>query len=549
MEDEMEWTKFADHPNTIIHIDIDCFYAQVELLKQPSLQDKPVGIKQQNIVVTCNYVARKYGVTKCMLITEAVSLCPKLVLISGEDLHSYRQASNQIHSLFLQYSKNVEKLGLDENFIDVTELVQERESGCPSGELTGHSVGDASNSCSCGCHERLIIGSQIAMEIRTKLKETLGFTSSGGVSYNKLLAKIVSSAHKPNQQTTLFPNGVGQFLVDLGRVDRIPGVGANTRNVLEGIDVRTVKDLIEVDFKTLKHSVGQELAVKLKNLCVGVDNSVVKRSGKPNTIGLQNGFCKISVESDVKEKFRILLMRLMTLVEEDGRIPMVVKVTVRKYDNVRKVGQKETKQSPIPSCLFTHPVGKLTEESTNRLLNIIMGLFHRIVDISQPFHLTLLGVAFTKFQEKTGNRSIASFLLKKRDLSVQSLTSFVSNEGEVIVEELSTPSCSKSESESEAEPSPKKTKLDIVIKKRKLNEEEMDLCSPSKLKVAELNLNGDSDYSGDCPEDIDPEVFRELPHDMQQELINHWKLTMTKSKSNSNSKQSLILKYCIPNKQ
>ena len=80
-----------DHSRTIIHIDIDCFYAQVEMVKDPSLVDKPLGIQQKNIVVTCNYVARQRGVTKCQYISDALKVCPDLVLVNGEDLAHYRK--------------------------------------------------------------------------------------------------------------------------------------------------------------------------------------------------------------------------------------------------------------------------------------------------------------------------------------------------------------------------------------------------------------------------------------------------------------------------
>ena len=75
-----------EHSRVIIHIDIDCFYAQVEMVADPSLVSKPLGIQQKNIVVTCNYVARASGVGKCMLVTEALKVCPALVLVNGEDL-------------------------------------------------------------------------------------------------------------------------------------------------------------------------------------------------------------------------------------------------------------------------------------------------------------------------------------------------------------------------------------------------------------------------------------------------------------------------------
>ena len=83
----------------ILHFDIDCFYAQVEMIKDPSLASKPLGIQQKNIVVTCNYIAREKGVGKCTWIPDAMKACPELVLVNGEDLADYRRWSQQIFDL------------------------------------------------------------------------------------------------------------------------------------------------------------------------------------------------------------------------------------------------------------------------------------------------------------------------------------------------------------------------------------------------------------------------------------------------------------------
>ena len=122
------------HNRTIIHIDIDCFYAQVEMLRNPLLRDKPLGIKQKYLLVTCNYLARKMGVTKLMGIKEALNKCPDLVIVNGEDLTNYREFSRTVNDLARRYSPLVERLGLDENFIDVTALVESRLSRLDSSE-------------------------------------------------------------------------------------------------------------------------------------------------------------------------------------------------------------------------------------------------------------------------------------------------------------------------------------------------------------------------------------------------------------------------------
>ncbi|KAJ8925781.1 hypothetical protein NQ315_009631 [Exocentrus adspersus] len=164
-----------DHSRTIIHIDLDCFYAQVETLKNPELKTLPLGVQQQNLVVTSNYLAREFGVKKCMSVTEAKKLCPNIVLVKGEDLHDYRQVSYKVTSLLQKYSHLVERLGLDENFIDASNLVNERLKKVTPTSVPGHVFGNTTNLCDCGCGDRLKIGTQIAQEMRDEIKKGIEF--------------------------------------------------------------------------------------------------------------------------------------------------------------------------------------------------------------------------------------------------------------------------------------------------------------------------------------------------------------------------------------
>lgn len=129
------------HSRTIIHIDIDCFYAQVEMIRRPELRHVPLGIQQKHIVVTCNYVARERGVKKLVFVSDAKKKCPDLVLVNGEDLTVYREFSGKVNSLLTgKFTPLVERLGMDENFLDVTELVSSRLLSDPPGDrnYSGH---------------------------------------------------------------------------------------------------------------------------------------------------------------------------------------------------------------------------------------------------------------------------------------------------------------------------------------------------------------------------------------------------------------------------
>lgn len=603
--DENETTfGFSDvqHANVIIHIDIDCFYAQVEEIRDPTLRDKPVGIQQKNIVVTCNYVARSYGIKKLMLLTDALRLCPDLVLVKGEDLTPYRQMSNKIHSVLLTFTPLVEKLGLDENFLDVTSIVNAKLSnGSVDYIIDENRLPDCNifpefetlASCGCGCERRLTFGARLAKEIRQKLYDELHITSCAGIAHNKILAKIVGAKHKPNKQTVLIPSCSNDVMIGLDSIRSIPGIGHRAEQLLNESGIRTVKELQDMDFAVLQKLFGYETAIKYRNWSFGIDKSAVVASGKSKTISIEDSCRSISFRTDVEDKFRLLLIRLVNQVAEDGRIPLVVKITVRKYDGIKKTSHRETKQANIlPSLFKDNGNGRITlvESGQEKLLKIVMRLFERVVNLKLPFNITLLGLAFSKFQERNQmSRSIANFLIRTSDLEVQSITSLSSDGLQSIknyqlrgsptqmdfdtISEASHASYSSDISESEIEPSPKKNKFCLSLAKRRClaTNSITDTASPSKLRVSELRLNSkesDSDVHMQCvshdfratadnvvpcvtsnsnavhehvnaqssasqlaavssttnfPPIVDPEVFKELPFDVQEELLNQWR--------------------------
>lgn len=519
-----------DHFKTIIHIDIDCFYAQVEINKNPKLQNLPLGIQQKNIVVTSNYVAREYGVKKCMLITEAQKLCPHIVLVSGEDLHDYRHVSYKVTEILQKFSFSVERLGLDENFIDVTNLVKERLLKTKTVPISGNVFGDSSDKCDCGCYERLSIGTQIAQNMRDVIKKELNLTTCAGIGHNKLLAKIVCAKYKPNQQTVVFPNNAVELMLSLDNVSNIPGIGVNLNGQLKQLNIQTVQDLQNASLPQLCTLLGIEKAKTIYDLSFGIDKSCVKATGKPNSIGIEDSCKVISAESEVKEKFQQLLQRLLILVSEDGRKPKTIKVTVRKYDKNVKFGNREAKQCNINTQLFhTKDLNNISESNKEKIMAVIMRLFYKLVDVKKSYHLTLLGLSFTKFVETS---SIASTLTKflVQDIEVQSVTNIENpSEENMTLQKPSTSYIEKEDTEKEYLLRNKRFKhLEIPLKTSGFLNNLDDCESPSKLKVADLRLNSNEDLSMDnqsisCPPNADKNVFKILPRDMQKELWEEYK--------------------------
>lgn len=533
--------ELDDHSRTIIHIDLDCFYAQVEMNKNPNFRTVPLGIQQKNIVVTSNYKAREFGIKKCMLISEAKKLCPNLVLANGEDLHDYRQTSYKVTNLLQKYTPLVERLGLDENFLDVTALINEKLKEKSDFEVVGEVFGEDSEKCNCGCTERLVVATVVAQEIRNCLRSELNLTSCAGIAHNKILAKIAGSRHKPDQQTVIFPNSALELMLSLKSPVEIPGIGRAMFEQLQCIGIETVQDLQNTDLKRLESILGADKAKTVSELSFGIDKSAVKPSGKPQSIGLEDSCKSISIEAEVRKKLQQLLNRLLLLVEEDGRVPKTIKLTVRKFNKDNKVSHRETRQSHINPSIFTS-----NQNKEAKIMASVMHLFNRIIDPKKPYHITLLGLSFTKFQEPPSARnSLTSFL--RKDLEVQSVISIENQNG--IEEAEPGPSTSNVGFEGESPtPSPKKLKLNNLVSKKRCFEDYYEDCeSPSKLKVADLCLDSVS-----CPPDVDKEVFKELPVEMQKELWDDYKRRKSEinfcSSQAKKTKPNTLLNYFIRNK-
>lgn len=577
--DTHEYDVIIRHPRCIIHLDVDCFYAQVEMLRHPEHEGKPLGVQQKNMVVTSNYIARGYGIKKCMAIPEALRLCPELALVNGEDLTIYRQYSAKIMEILHQFTPLVERLGLDDNFLDVTSIVQKYitsksetnenindSTEDDSKQVIGHVFGITDEECPCGCHTRLAIASRIASEIRNRVQKELNITCSAGIAHNKLLAKLAGSSHKPNQQTLVFPCSASMLVSTVGSVSKIPGVGQKTTELLISKNIKTVEDLRKITLQELEQKIGVDLARKLKDLAEGIDESTVKPSAKKQSIGIEDGFKSVSLVGEVESRLNALLRRLTELAMEDGRIPIAMRITVRKHEfNNPSAGKRETRQCALPKHLL--PSTKTGVYDHAKMLMLAMKLFHRAVDISKPFHLTLLGVAFTKFEERSyGRSSITSFLRKQvavqsvldisseegisdvslgspmsinqdsndsseYSLSATSLTNSLSgiNGSPISKMTIGSNQCTEDDVGSEVEPQLKKTKLEVWLSGRRE--------SPNN-EMASLRL-------GPSPMQISPKmdntVLKTLPIDLQREVSRPWPTT-------SKSKPNNILKYFIGNK-
>jgi len=228
----------------IIHLDMDCFYAAVEMRERPELVDQPIAVgggSRRGVVTTCNYLAREYGVRSAMPGFKARELCPHLVFLPVRfDL--YRADSAKIRQILLSYTPLVEPLSLDEAFLDVTEL--------------GRYAWD------------------IAKEIRQRIFEETRLTGSAGIAPNKMLAKIASDWRKPNGQFAVLPDQVETFMQALP-VRKIWGVGPKSGERLAAAGIHTCGDLQKLSKADLMHNFGR-WGEELYFLCRGQDTREVQ---------------------------------------------------------------------------------------------------------------------------------------------------------------------------------------------------------------------------------------------------------------------------------
>ncbi|KAF8265460.1 hypothetical protein EI94DRAFT_1858275 [Lactarius quietus] len=268
----------------IVHVDMDAFYANVELLENPSLAGKPFGVGH-GVLTTASYEARKFGVRSGMPGHIALKLCPDLVLV---DLHMslYSEVSKRIMSIFRQYDPNMLSASVDEAYLNITEY----------------------------CKQHDLDPDDCVQRMRQRVVDETKLTVSAGIAANKMLAKICSDKNKPNGQFHLphSPEAIREFMHGLS-IRKIPGVGRVTERLLESIGVKTCGDIYRcrgvlalLDKQFGLHS--------LLRVYLGVASNVVQPWAREEkkSIGSERTFRAISEKEKILEKLDDIAAELET---------------------------------------------------------------------------------------------------------------------------------------------------------------------------------------------------------------------------------------------
>jgi DNA polymerase-4 len=299
---------------SILHVDMDAFYASIEQRDDPQLSGKPVvvGGNNRGVVAAASYESRVFGIRSAMPMAEARRRCPDLCRVAPR-MSRYQDVSREIFAVFREFTPLVEGLSLDEAFLDVT----------ASSKLFGS-------------------GGDIAMAVKQRIHERTDLTASVGVAGNKLVAKIASDLDKPDGLVVITPENLHGTLDPLS-VAVIPGIGKETQSRLRRIGVRTIADLRHADDRDLVPIFGR-FTQKTRDRAAGIDDRAVIASRAEKSISAEETY-----DSDLAERGEMERQLLRLAERTSGRLRKArlaagtVQVKIRQSDFQTFTRQKSLK--------------------------------------------------------------------------------------------------------------------------------------------------------------------------------------------------------------
>jgi len=340
----------------ILHVDMDAFYASVEVREQPGLAGRPVIVggspRGRGVVSAANYEARRFGIHSAMPTARAMRLCPEAVCLPGR-MSLYASISRQIREIFNRYSPLVEPLSLDEAFLDVTD----------SQRLFGSAA-------------------EIANAIKQAIRNELSLVASVGIAPNKFIAKIASDLDKPDGFVEVMPEEVQAFLDPLP-VSRIWGVGKATGKELDRLGISTIAQLRQQSEAVLQDRFGK-FGNHLWRLANGMDDRPVVSDSEAKSISNETTF-----DSDISNR-DTLRAWLMELTEQ-------VCWRLRQHDLYGRTVQIKLRFADFSTITRSHTLPEATQQ-TKQVWQAVMALFDKAMQ-SESRRLRLVGVGVSGLSE------------------------------------------------------------------------------------------------------------------------------------------------------
>jgi DNA polymerase-4 len=311
---------------SILHVDLDAFYASVEQLLDPALRGRPVvvgGLGRRGVVSAASYEARPYGVHSAMPMAHARRACPHAVFLAPRFLE-YERFSGQVMEIFRSITPLVEPLSLDEAFLDVA-----------------------------GARRRLGDGPTIAALVRRQIRDEVGLVASVGVATTKFLAKIASDLSKPDGLIVVEPGAEDAFLHPLP-IQRLWGVGPATLSRLEALGVRTVGDVADLPADALVAALGAAHGTHLSQLARNIDDREVTPDRETKSIGNEETFADdVRERADLEREVVRLADRVAGRLRHAGVEARTITLKVR-FADFRTITRSRTQE---PTALSTDITG------------------------------------------------------------------------------------------------------------------------------------------------------------------------------------------------
>jgi DNA polymerase-4 len=292
-------------PRCILHVDMDAFFAAVELLRRPELKGKPLVIggrgdpTRRGVVSTASYEARKFGVHSAMPLRTALKLCPEAVFLPV-DYAEYSRLSKQVKAILRSVSPAMEDVGIDEAYLEITSLER------PAAEVAG--------------------------EIKRRIRDELGLTCSIGIAPNKRLAKIASDLHKPDGLTIIGDADLERRIWPLS-VRKVPGIGPKTEERLNAMGVRTIGELARVPIDQLLEHFGQSYGFFLHQAARGIDDRPLVTHWEPKQRSRERTFQQDTADWQTVARTLARLSRdVAEELREDGYAGRTVGIKIRFSD-------------------------------------------------------------------------------------------------------------------------------------------------------------------------------------------------------------------------
>ena len=353
---------------TILHVDLDAFFAAVEQRDDPSLRGKPVivgggGPNDRGVVSTASYEARVFGVRSAMPLRTAAALCPSAIFVPVNG-RKYSEASKQVMTILGRFSPLVEQLSIDEAFLDVT-----------------------------GTETLYGSGEDVARLLKTAVHDETGLTISVGVAANRLVAKIASDLRKPDGLVVVPPGTEREFLAPLP-IERLWGVGASTRKGLADYNVRTIGDLAALPQDVLVRRFGKhggDLALRAQ----GVGDTVVGGHEAAKSVSQEHTF-----DTDTND-WEYLEQTLLALSEGVARrlrsthvLTSTVAVKIRDTDFATVTRQKTLPEPTDSTDIIWRTAVALTKKEAKGKVLRLLGV--AATGLSEESQLALFGTGEDK---------------------------------------------------------------------------------------------------------------------------------------------------------